>query len=82
MSVNVRRVHLTFPQERIVEPVIYNLAAKHNLVTNVRRAAIEEEFGWVVLEITGAHDDIEAGFAYLEGLGVEVDPVEGDVVEG
>lgn len=82
MGTVTRRLHLTFPAERIKEPVIYNLGKDYNIVTNIRRAAIEEDFGWVVLEITGNADDIERGWKYLEGIGIEVDPVEGDIVEG
>ena len=78
----IKRVHLTFPAERIKEPIIYKLATDYNLVTNIRRAEIAEDFGWVMLELTGDHGDMDRGIAYLEELGIEVDPIEQDVVEG
>jgi len=77
-----RRVHLSFPRERVREPVIYNLGKRFDLVTNIRRASIENDAGWVVLEISGEPDNLERGFDYLGSLGVHVDPVERDVVEG
>ena len=77
-----RRVHLTFPAEQIKEPVVYRLSKNYDVVTNIRRAAIEEDFGWMVLEITGDSHAIDDGFKYLQGLGIQVDPVEGDIVEG
>jgi len=79
---SIKRVHLTFPADRIKEPIIYRLATEYNLVTNIRRAEIAEDFGWVMLEMTGDHADMDRGIAYLEELGVEVDPIEQDVVEG
>lgn len=82
MGETTRRVHLSFPAEQIKEPVIYRLGKNFDVVTNIRRAAIEEDFGWVVLEITGDAQAIEDGFKYLESLGIQVDPVEGDIVEG
>ncbi len=77
-----RQVMFTFPQELIKEPVIYNLGQKFNVVTNVRRADISENKGWVLLELEGAEEDIRQGLAWVTGLGVRIDPVVGDVVEG
>jgi len=75
------RIHLTFPGELVKEPVIYNLGKKFNIVTNIRRANIEEKSGWVVLEITGLKEELEKGIKYLESQGVQVKPISGDVIE-
>lgn len=77
-----RRVKLIFPMERVKDPVIYHLAKDYDLVTNIRRANIEQHGGWVVLEISGEAENMDKGFAYLESLGVLAEPVEGDIVEG
>ncbi|MFH1169757.1 MAG: NIL domain-containing protein [Chloroflexota bacterium] len=76
-----RRVMFTFPQELIKEPVIYKLALQYNVVTNVRRADVSEDKGWVVLELEGEEADIDRGIAWVNSCGVRVDPVVGDVVE-
>lgn len=75
------KVHLTFPEELIKVPVIYNLGKKFNLVTNIRRANVDSKVGWVDLEVTGDEDEIKEGVKYVESLGVEVDLIEGDIVE-
>lgn len=75
------KVHLTFPEELIKVPVIYNLGKEHNLVTNIRRANVDQKVGWVDLEVTGEEDEIKKGIKYLESLGVEVDLIEGDIIE-
>ncbi|MBI4303823.1 MAG: NIL domain-containing protein [Chloroflexi bacterium] len=77
-----RQVQFTFPEELIKEPVIYNLGRRFNVITNVRRADITENRGWVVLELEGDEDEIEQGLAWVKKVGVRIDPVVGDIVEG
>lgn len=77
-----RQVMFTFPQELIKEPIIYNLGRKFRVVTNIRRADVTENRGWVVLELEGDEEDIEQGIAWVMKKGVRVDPVVGDIVEG
>ncbi len=77
-----RQVMFTFPQELVREPIIYNLGLQFKVVTNIRRADISEDKGWVVLELEGEEKDIEAGIAWLASKGIRVDPVIGDIVEG
>lgn len=76
------QVMFTFPQELIREPVIYSLGQQFKIVTNIRRADVTENRGWVVLELEGEEKDIEQGIAWVTSKGVRVDPVVGDVVEG
>ena len=77
-----RRVMFTFPPELITEPVIYNLGKQFKVVTNIRRADVTEDRGWVVLEMEGKDDDIERGITWVTSKGVRVDPIGGDIVEG
>jgi len=77
-----RRVMFTFPPELIKEPIIYNLGQQFKVVTNIRRADVSEDRGWVVLELEGEEKDIKQGIAWVTAKGVRVDPVIGDVVEG
>jgi hypothetical protein len=77
-----RQVMFTFPRELIKEPIIYKLSHEFKVVTNIRRADVSEDRGWVVLELEGDDKEIEAGIAWVTSKGVRVDPVIGDVVEG
>ena len=76
-----RRVRLIFGRDLVTEPVIYRLGKNYEVVTNIRRADVTREEGWVVLEMTGDPDELDRGVTYLESRGVRVEPVEGDVVE-
>jgi hypothetical protein len=77
-----RGVKLTFPPELIKEPIIYKLGRQFEVVTNIRRADVNGDRGWVVLELEGEGEDIEGGIGWVVGKGVRVDPVIGDIVEG
>ena len=77
-----RRVQFTFPGEQVKEPVIYLLGMKFPLVTNIRRAQVEGDSGWVVLEIDGEAADIEAGLEWVRSQGVDVTMVDGDPLAG
>lgn len=77
-----RRVMFTFPPELIKEPITYNLGQQFKVVTNIRRADVSENKGWVVLELEGEEKEIERGVAWVIAKGVRVDPVVGDIVEG
>jgi hypothetical protein len=77
-----QRVKFTFPQELITLPIIYELGKNFDLVTNIRRADVTEDRGWVVLELDGDLREIERGIQWVTSKGVRVDPVEGDIVTG
>lgn len=77
-----QRLHLTFPEQLVQEPVIYNLGKQFDIVTNIRRANVEEKYGWVILEVEGSEKALAEGVHYLEERGVQVDRIDGDVVEG
>ena len=77
-----KRVRFTFPTQLITEPVIYQLGQKFRIVTNIRRADIREDMGWVELELEGEEEEIDRGIEWVSAAGVRVDPVGGDVIEG
>ena len=70
-----RRLVLTFPEELLREPIIYNLGQQFNLVTNILRADVTDERGWVVLELDGQDEDVEAGISWAISRGVRVEPI-------
>ena len=77
-----QRVKFTFEQGLIKEPVIWKLGRQFDLVTNIRRADVTDDRGWVVLELEGDRPEIERGIRWVQEQGVRVDPVAGDIVEG
>lgn len=78
----IKRVKFTFQKDLIKEPVIYQLGHKFKVMTNIRRADVREDMGWVVLELDGEEEEIDRGLEWVTSAGVRVDPVSGDVIEG
>ena len=76
-----QRLHLTFPEQLIQEPLIWRLGRQYDIITNVRRANVEEKVGWVILEVEGTEEALEQGIAWMTEMGVQVDRLDGDVVE-
>jgi hypothetical protein len=76
------RLFVSFPEDLVERPMIYEIVKRFDVVPNIRRAGVEAHSGWVILELSGAHDARAAAIAYLEELGCIVDRMEGDVVAG
>ena len=74
-------VHIRFPEDKIKEPIIYQIGHEFKVVTNVRRADVRETTGWMDLELTGESTEIERAIAGLRKKGFVVDPIELNVVE-
>jgi len=77
-----QRVKFTYEKALVTVPVIYELGKRFNVITNIRRANVRDDMGWVVLELEGDTEDIGHGLQWVKAMGVRVDPVAGDVVEG
>lgn len=76
-----KRVRLTFPQHLIKEPVIFTMAKRFDVMPNIRRARVTETVGEMVLELEGTEENLEKGIQSLRDQGVEVELVEGDIIE-
>ena len=77
----MQRVRLTFLDRLIKEPIIYRMGRDFAVVTNIRRADIQEGVGWVILEVEGELEEVERSLDWVRSLGVRVDPALGDLVE-
>ena len=77
-----KRLWLTYPKKAIQRPVIYELGQQFGVVTNIRQASVTEEVGIVSLELEGTRDEIKRAINWMEGLGIKVEPVEINVIEG
>ena len=75
------RIKLTFPQDLIREPVIFTMAKKYDIMPNIRRARVTETVGEMILELEGENDNIQKGIESLRQQGLDVELVEGDVIE-
>jgi len=75
------RLWLMFPPKLIKTPVIWELGHRFKVITNVRQASVTDEIGIVCLELEGARPEIKTAIAWLEKKGINVEPVEINVIE-
>ena len=66
----VANVELNARQEAVQQPVIWRLGKLFNVVTNVRRARITADYGYVLVEMEGSSPELEQASRYLAGLGL------------
>jgi ABC-type methionine transport system ATPase subunit len=75
------RLFVSFPEELVDRPLIYEIIKKFDVVPNIRRANVEGHSGWLILEVNGEQDQLDGAIGYFEGLGCTVNRMEGDVLE-
>jgi len=76
------RLYLTFNQEIVQKPVIWQLGKEFDVITNIRTAEVKEDMGIVGLEIDGESERVEAAVRWLQEQGVHVEPIEQSVLAG
>jgi ABC-type methionine transport system ATPase subunit len=77
-----QRLWLMYPAKLITRPLLWELGKKFEVITNVRQASVTDEIGIVSLSLEGDREEIKKAIAWLEKLGVKVEPVEINTIEG
>lgn len=75
------RFHIRYPEERIPDPILYQIAKEFQVIPSIRRADVRETTGWMDVEFTGETDEIDRAIIGLREKGCIVDPIELNVVE-
>jgi hypothetical protein len=57
------------------------MAKKYDIMPNIRRARVTDTVGEMVLELDGPEENLKNGIDFLRQKGVEVEFVEGDLIE-
>ncbi|HTR41160.1 MAG TPA: NIL domain-containing protein [Pseudomonadales bacterium] len=76
-----QRLWLMYPPRLIKKPFIWEVGHKFKVVTNIRQATVTDEIGIVCLELDGKREEVKAAIKWLEKNGVNVEPVEINVIE-
>jgi len=77
-----KRLHLTFPEQLVQQPIISHMVKEHGVEVNIRRADVDEHVGWMVLELSGSDEAMGAAVEWLRGQGIQVNDPDGDIVAG
>ncbi|MFO7635837.1 MAG: NIL domain-containing protein [Clostridia bacterium] len=66
------KLKMSFHQDNVEKPVIYELIKKYNLLFNILHADINYgSKGTLITEIQGEEEDIEKAMSYLSDVGVQ-----------
>jgi ABC-type methionine transport system ATPase subunit len=65
-------VRLTFRGDTLNDPVIYRLGQEYKVVTNIRRADVDNDSGWVEVDLDGEPTEVERALEYCRGRGIDV----------
>jgi L-aspartate semialdehyde sulfurtransferase ferredoxin len=65
-------VRLTFRGDTLNDPVIYRLGQEYKVVTNIRRADVADDSGWVELDLDGEPPEVERALEYCRSRGIGV----------
>ena len=77
-----QRLWLMFPTKLVTRPVLWELGKTFPVVTNIRQCSVTDEIGIVSLSLEGERAELKKAIAWLEELGVKVEPVEMNTIEG
>ncbi len=75
------RFHIRYPEEKIPQPILYEIGHEYKVIPSIRRADVRETTGWMDVEFSGEIDEIERAIEGLRKKGCIVDPIELNVVE-
>jgi uncharacterized protein (TIGR00268 family) len=70
LAVTSAHWHLTYADEVVAEPVLWELNERFGLRTNIRRANVEEHLAWLIVEVSG--ERLDEARAWLTERGVTV----------
>jgi len=74
-----QRLRFTYPPRVVNEPIIWEMSREFGVVTNILRANVSKDQGWVILELEGPAEDVERAIQWAREKGVTVEPVVGDL---
>jgi ABC-type methionine transport system ATPase subunit len=76
-----KTVRFTYPPHLLDQPLVYGLIRQFDLLTNILRAQVTPESGWLILAIRGEREQLEEGLAWISEQGVQVEVIM-EIVEG
>ncbi len=77
-----KRVYLTYPANRIREPLVCLMYDELKVQFNLRTASVTDEIGIIGLELIGTSDEVASAIEFFRERGVRVEPIELDVIAG
>ena len=68
-------MRLTFRGDSLNDPVIYRMGQDYKVVTNIRRADVGEDTGWLEMDLDGEQAETDRALEYCRSRGIGVQPL-------
>ena len=73
METTTRKLLFYFPKSETDKPIVYHLVKDYDLTVNIYRAKVTpEEFGYLVLDVTGTESDIDRAINFVKTFNVRI----------
>ena len=69
----------TRTSDQVKEPIIYRLGKDFDVVTNIRRAQVTDDYGFVEVDIEGSLEEVQRAVSWLHTTGLQVDALQRSV---
>jgi L-aspartate semialdehyde sulfurtransferase ferredoxin len=76
------KLNLTFPAERVNQPVLAQTIKNFDVSVDIRRADVQANVGgYIMLEMSGEEKELDNAIAFMKSLGVGVGFIGSDDVQ-
>ncbi|MES2307394.1 MAG: NIL domain-containing protein [Verrucomicrobiota bacterium] len=82
MANEKQRLWLTFSSDVQGKPLLCQLAKQFDVVFTIHNASVTKDMGIIAIEVEGDRAVVKDAIVWLKENGVQVDPVEIQVIEG
>lgn len=72
-------INLSAGKEQVKEPWVWRLSRDFNVMVRIIKANVDEDFGWIQIELEGPLEEIQRATAWLHTTGLHVDPIQRSV---
>ncbi|MDX2064246.1 MAG: NIL domain-containing protein [Fimbriimonadaceae bacterium] len=69
-------VNLSGGRDQIQQPILWRIGREFNVKVNLKKANVDEDFGWVQIELEGPVEDIQRTIAWLMTTGLHVEALQ------
>lgn len=70
-----RRVRLTYPLDRVDQPIIHQMIQQFGLQINIHRADVNDTGGWLIVDLRGEEGTMKQALDWVGNLGIAVEDV-------
>lgn len=72
----------TRTSDQVKQPILYRLGKDFDVVTNIRRAQVSDDYGFIEVDIEGSLEEVQRAISWLMTTGINVDAKQRSVTTG